>query len=532
MREEMDDPVSWYVRDECRWPEPVATLAPRAPVFILRRAGSNELVAASAEEASALRTLQLLGGRPTTLAGLARLCHQRFRSELLDVPRMREVVGRLERFGFVERERADTATLRRTFQDAVGQWSREAQRQKLRRLVERLRSEIPFYRETLRTVDVERFNDISELPLLSKDQLRAHLPDLVAESDLRAGRPRWWSTSGTTGERLQIPQEDGYFARCRLLVGFGPPLPLGCSDSCAFLTTPVCSGTECHAEMDLPLEKRMFREGVFYLNSGMNPSCFPDEKLAAMVDELRSERVEYLQADAAYLVALARFVRSRRIRLGFRCIWLSYEVSSRIHLREIEEAFESPMLDLYGGTECGHLAVSCERGNLHAPPQHAILEILDRDLQRAEPGQVGRVVVTTLNQEFVPLLRYTTNDLARQVESCDCSLGSTAIGPIEGRTSELIADTRGAPITPRMVDDVVSNVATGIGWYSLVQIAPTAYRLLVVPVDGYDDTRGASVASALAERLGSDADVSVQPTRELRPSPSGKYRLCYREAIE
>jgi phenylacetate-CoA ligase len=527
---ESDRPRRWYVRDECRWPEPLTTFdRAAAPVMLLHHPRTDAMIAASPEEAAVLRALQLVGGQETTFESILDLCQCRWDVTALDVARVRNIVSRFEELGFVDADRlSEPSSSTRRLHAALDPPAALRRRDRLRRVVARVRRDIPLYRETLRDVEVDRLESVAQLPILSKQLVRERLPDLLVGAKNLQGR--WWSTSGTTGERLQIRQENGYFARCRLLLGMSVPFAITPEETCAFLTTPVCSGTECHAEMDLPLEKRSFRKGVFYLNSGMNPSRFSQGKLEQMLRELHSERVESVVADAAYLVALARFARDRAPRLPIRNVWLTYEVSSRIHVREIEAAWACHVRDIYGSTECGHLAVSCERGNLHTPADHAILEILGQDSKPVASGELGRVTVTTLNQEMVPLIRYQTSDLARWVGDCACSLGGAAIGPIEGRTSEVIHDTAGAAVTPRMIDDVVSGAATGgIGWYSLVQRAPRTYSMMIVPLAGYDDGQGAVIARALCAKLGVGSEVTVKLARELLPSPSGKFRLCHRD---
>jgi phenylacetate-CoA ligase len=79
-----------------------------------------------------------------------------------------------------------------------------------------------------------------------------------------------------------------------------------------------------------------------------------------------------------------------------------------------------------------------------------IVEILVDGQTPANPGQVGEVVVTDLNNKLFPLIRYRIGDLATAVdnaENCKCGRNMPRIGNIVGRTAALIV-TPGKRVLP------------------------------------------------------------------------------------
>ena len=68
-----------------------------------------------------------------------------------------------------------------------------------------------------------------------------------------------------------------------------------------------------------------------------------------------------------------------------------------------------------------------------------IVELLV-DGRPAEPGEVGEVVITDLNNFSVPLIRYRIGDLATAVDGtpCPCGRDLSRIGRIEGRTQAIV----------------------------------------------------------------------------------------------
>jgi len=136
----------------------------------------------------------------------------------------------------------------------------------------------------------------------------------------------------------------------------------------------------------------------------------------------------------------------------------------RQRIRELlglDHMFDIPgMTELYGpgtGLDCIHHV------GIHYWADYYILEILDPETLKPVPeGEIGEMVVTTLRKEAVPLIRYRTRDLTRQVPG-DCPCGS--ILPrhdrLLGRSDDMII-FRAVNIYPGQIDHILSHVE-GIG---------------------------------------------------------------------
>lgn len=89
----------------------------------------------------------------------------------------------------------------------------------------------------------------------------------------------------------------------------------------------------------------------------------------------------------------------------------------------IENRWNASVRSVYGSTETGGIASSCEKGNLHIHPNAFILEILDPETyEPVKPGEKGVLVVTSYYRKASPLFRFVTRDICRMVtEKCPCS---------------------------------------------------------------------------------------------------------------
>ncbi len=376
---------------------------------------------------------------------------------------------------------------------------------------------------------------LRQFPILSKQDIRLHFPKLLLPDgfDWRAAVERneavLVATSGTTDERLQVLWEEGWWERQEregLCLHRGVRSVLASTYREAVLTSPLCSGTTCHSG-PTPLPERTIGN-LLFLNQKGDPSHWTDGDVRTMVDELNDFRPDGIEADPAYLAELAR--RSRRLdRVVHQpsYITLSYEFVSGLHRREIATTFHAPLLNLYGSTETGVLFMECEFGLLHHNHRYSHVELVPSGLAGA-PAQLARVLVTTLENRFTPLLRYDIGDLVLWAEEpCLCGANEGwVLRSIEGRMKDVTLREDGRAVTVGALDREFSRTG-GLLAYQVVQDPSLTVVRYVTDDDGHP-----SLAHELLERArslyGGSAAIECRRERFIAPEPSGKYRLAYR----
>jgi phenylacetate-CoA ligase len=104
--------------------------------------------------------------------------------------------------------------------------------------------------------------------------------------------------------------------------------------------------------------------------------------------------------------------------------------------------------DNYGSTEA-FLAWECPLGSYHINAEHVIVEIVDENGHPVAPGKLGRVLVTTLHNRLMPLIRYEIGDYAfAAANGCRCGRTLPCIGAVGGRDINLFFDREGKRFTP------------------------------------------------------------------------------------
>ncbi len=136
-----------------------------------------------------------------------------------------------------------------------------------------------------------------------------------------------------------------------------------------------------------------------------------------------------------------------------------YSDATRVKL---QDAYGFRAYDCYGLSEMNGpgVAFECpEQNGLHLWEDNYLLEIIDP--QTGEPlpdGEEGELVLTTLQREAMPLLRYRTGDLTRVLEGpCPCGRTHRRIARIKGRSDDMMI-VRGVNIFPRQVENVLMGI--------------------------------------------------------------------------
>ena len=404
-----------------------------------------------------------------------------------------------------------------------------AQIPKLEGLLPRWR-EVPLYRDSLARVGCEHasFECFKSLPLLGKRDMRNNFPqNFLAgrqslESLLEKNLVELEHTSGTSEERLPVVFGRGWWnsqeERALRLNGLvARVLNEHPNARRATLVPPACNGLTCPTVWMSRGQRTL--GNALYVNLARIPFLLNDADLARMAAEIAEWSPQFLDLDPVHGVRFALYCEQHGIRFpSLRFVLCSYEFVSVVHRRILTRAFGVPVFNLYGSTETGHLLMENERGEMKLSDETAFLEIVGAD----ERG-IGELVVTTLTNDYMPLVRYRIGDLAERIEQ---PYASNFV--VHGRTRDALKAGNGHRVTTWQVDQCFTG-ADGIAHYELRQDESSACLLRFVP-DGVGPTEGdlGRVTSRLRELLALRKAIPTEAMAVLVPAASGKFRLTHR----
>jgi len=196
------------------------------------------------------------------------------------------------------------------------------------------------------------------------------------------------------------------------------------------------------------------------------------------------------------------------------------EVISRSQRSLVSNAFGCDVVSRYATEECGVLGQTrIDSSRFHVNTGSCVVEILGLDSDESvRVGELGRVVVSDLYLRGMPLIRYDTGDLARSDKMADDGIGAGVLRSLEGKSTEVVYDTRGHQITPLAIL-VALKEARGIQRFQFAQLSEREYELRVFPTESGPDMY---LEDKLKEILGADAVVTFSVMEKIPAQVSGK----------
>jgi phenylacetate-CoA ligase len=185
----------------------------------------------------------------------------------------------------------------------------------------------------------------------------------------------------------------------------------------------------------------------------------------------------------------------------------------------------------YGSTEA-FLAWECPAGNHHINAEHVLLEIVDEHGHAVAPGQIGRVLVTTLENRLAPLVRYEIGDYAvAAAGQCECGRTLPLIGKIIGRGMNLFRLRDGQPISPWHLATAVRHHAE-VKQFQIVQNSVGRFTVRFVSDCVLIADAEEVIRRSFREILGDEVSVDFQRVLEIPRTAGGKYMTALSELAD
>ena len=184
------------------------------------------------------------------------------------------------------------------------------------------------------------------------------------------------------------------------------------------------------------------------------------------------------------------------------------------HLRDqAETLLGARILSCYGLTEFGLVATECqERSGYHVDESSVFVEVVDAEGRPAPDGAIGEVVLSSVANTAMPLIRFRTGDLGSLDRGkCPCGVESARIPTIVGRQAFTFELPSGVRVNAVRFNSLLWKYP--IRDYQVVQTRSDEFDVLVEPI-GLDDfslLRGA-IQRDLVESLLPGVSVAVRPT--------------------
>ncbi len=253
--------------------------------------------------------------------------------------------------------------------------------------------------------------------------------------------------------------------------------------------------------------------------------------LASTIEEqaawLRTVDPGYLLAYPSVLWALAELFESRGWRLPrLQSATTFGEILEPQCRAACQRAFGVDVVDMYSSEEVGYIALQCpEHDHYHVQAENVLVEVLDDDGRPCQPGMTGKVVVTTLHNFAMPLLRYDIGDFAEVGDPCPCGRGLPVLKRILGRHRNVLVLPNGERRSPTFCDADLEELPAFFQ-FQIVQRTVEDIELNVVrPTGSISPEEHKTVERVIRRALGYPCKVTVRCVDSIPRSPRGKFEL-------
>ena len=341
----------------------------------------------------------------------------------------------------------------------------------------------PFYKKRfddlhLKPEDIRSLDDLYKIPFTTKQDLRDNYPFGLSTVPMEKV-VRLHSSSGTTGTPTVIlhTQRDldewaNAVARCLYMVGLRAGDIFQNSSGYGMFTGGLGFqyGAERLGMLTVPAAAGNTKRQIKFITD------FGTTALHAIPS----------YAGRLYEVMVEMGIDPRR-DTKLKTLIIGAEPHSEEQRKRIEDMLGVKAYNSFGMSEmCGPgVAFECtEQNGLHIWEDYYIVEIVDPEtLEPVPEGEIGELVLTTLNREAMPLLRYRTRDLTRILPGeCPCGRHHKRLDRMKGRSDDMMI-LKGVNIFPIQIENILMQFEELGNDYLITLTNEEANDLMTVEVE-------------------------------------------------
>ncbi|MGV3461379.1 MAG: phenylacetate--CoA ligase family protein [Flavobacterium sp.] len=332
------------------------------------------------------------------------------------------------------------------------------QETRLREALDYVAENSPYYkalfkREGMDVSSIKTLEDLQRLPVTTKEHLQEFNDDFLCVP--RAKIVDYTTTSGTSGKPVTFGLTDKDLDR------------LAYNEAISF----ICSGVKEGDVVQLMTTiDRRFMAGLAYF-LGLRMMGAGIIRVGAGIPELQWDSIlkykpSYLITVPSFLLKLIEYAEAHGIDYnasgvrGAVCIGeplRKQDFLPNTLSQKISEKWDIKLFSTYASTEMSTAFAECEyQCGGHHHPELIIVEVLDENNNPVQNGGSGELTVTTLRVEGMPLVRFKTGDIVQlHHEPCQCGRTTMRVGPVIGRTQQMIK-YKGTTLYPPAMNDLLN----------------------------------------------------------------------------
>lgn len=417
-------------------------------------------------------------------------------------------------------------------QDRIGV-APDTTKQLLIQLLTHCQRSVPYYAEIMKRAGGNFAEDpeayLLNFPILTKASIRENFKQL---NSLDLNQRQWYpnTSGGSTGEPAKFIQDSEYRGREMAIQQFYSSwtgAKIGDPEVHIWGSTRDILGGDPGTRIKIAFANALVRRTV------LNAFRMSPERIREFLHILNIRRPKLIVAYVEAIYEIARFAEREKITIRPQSAIITTAGPLFPFMREkIEEIFQCKVFDRYGSREVGDIAGDCAiHKGLHVFPYGNYVEVVDDAGNRLPPGQEGNIVVTSLGNYAMPLIRYQIGDRGTLSVESNCACGRTGqiLTEIAGRANDVFKTADGT-----LVDaGYFIHLLFYRPWVEKFQIIQKSYTSLLFKVKKSEhDYRAEELADIINKTkllMGNDCRVDFEFVADIPNLSSGKYSYTLSE---
>lgn len=375
--------------------------------------------------------------------------------------------------------------------------------------------EIPFYKELKTEANEDPFTWIKKFPLMKKKDYKENIDLLLSEDKDKLIKKMTSGSSGIQGITYMNIKEQDLNRAIQMLwwewAGWKPGKPI------------LQTGMTINRGL-LKTFKDYFLRTTYSNAFGMS-----ETSSAQLMSKFRNKKNYHIGGYASSIYLLAKIAEKE----GFKDIHFDGAISwgdkMFPHFRsKIKEVFGCEVYDTYACSEGLMIAAQHDLDYYYIMTPHIYLELLDKNGNDVEDGQLGHVVVTRLDSRSMPIIRYYTGDLAIRLPRNQYpekrKFAFPLLEKVIGRDTDIVY-TQSNKFMIVHFFTAIFEFETGIKQFRVIQEDLSSMKIEYIPSKEYDEMVLPRIEKKIHEHLQEDFPIEWIKVDEIPPTASGKPQI-------
>ena len=390
----------------------------------------------------------------------------------------------------------------------------EYMERRLKTLLDYVKKNSSFYRKH------PEWKELKDFPVMTKGDFIEHYDEVLVDHYQEQGKLYRLSTSGSTGTPFTVLCDGDKMNRINMNF-------ISCMELNGFRMGMKRGEFRAWIKGKNTISKwKSFKNNLIMVDI----SNMGDESLEKICRDIEKKKIQVLVPYSSALTALTQYLKRTKRDISRWQVEMIYTMGEALPQETYDlskELFGFTPVRTYGNNENGFIAVQ-----LGEDPEYSIdmfnyyPEILKMDCDEpAEPGELGRIVVTDYYNKTFPMVRYDTGDTGMmRIDRDEKGRIHGKYVEIYGRRGSLMYNTKGEPLSIHVFMNTLLKFEGVVYQARCIQWGEKEYELLVNA-----DREKLNIEELLAayrHYLGEDAEIRITYVDEIPIQASGKFMVC------